>query len=226
MLRGERLLQRLHGGHDGHTVSRWLIPAPMLASSRAKSPLWLAAPGPRACRAAAAPGSRACAWPPRACAGRRTARVRPWAWPVREPHRRGSPRARGASARAEPGPARTGGYRDERRLTAARTALISASAWVATATSGARPAADLGALSAEVGFSTLQPLTSSAATPTVPTISDRLEVTSPGSIAPPEEGKSATERILGCDVSRWSANVGGRVRVDSPQQHSRGGLEP
>ena len=91
---------------------------------------------------------------------------------------------------------RLGGCLEMVRLTAARTALISASARVATATSGASLATDLGALSADVGFSALHPLTISAATPTVPAISERLEVASPRAIALPEEGKSTTEGIL------------------------------
>ena len=77
-------------------------------------------------------------------------------------------------------------------------------------TSGARPAAVLGALSSEVGFSTLQPVATSAATPTVPAISDRLEVMSPGLIVLPEEGKSTTERILEAPLGLVGERVSSR----------------
>ena len=59
-------------------------------------------------------------------------------------------------------------------LTAARTAVISASALVAIATSGASWAGVAGGLSLATGLFTLQPLATSAAIPAAPAIRDRL----------------------------------------------------
>ena len=227
VLRGERLLQRLDGGHDGHTASRWVIPAPMLASSRAKSPL-----SARRAR----PASWSCSRCSRASSLRRaTARLR------------GTTYGAGFAV----GPGALGNRLDEGRLVRAvhpheRSQLRSAG-WVLGMRAahrcadrpdlGERPGGDRD-VRRQLGDRLGRFVGSRRVLRAAPAHQQRRHADRPGDQRAPGGHVSGRDRAAGGGEVGHGANprvrvfglVGERLAVAlgliSPQQHSRGGLEP